>query len=212
MNTAKVRLRPATRGEFAPRSNRSVNDASQPTVDHRLAKALSHPLRVRLLAAFNEGVASPNQLARAFGESLPKVSYHVKMLAELGYIELVETAQRRGATEHYYRALTRPFFSDEDWQQLPQSARQAISAEVVEMIATDAYRALADGSFDAREDRYLIRAVLNLDERAWQELNGLLGEVSDKALELQAQTAARAAAGEDSSFRTNLVLMHYGRP
>jgi DNA-binding transcriptional ArsR family regulator len=189
-----------------------VSNTSQPSVDHRLAKALSHPLRVRLLAAFNEGIASPNQLAKAFGESLPKVSYHVKMLAELGYIELVDTAQRRGAIEHYYRALTRPFFSDADWQQLPPSARQAISAQVVEMIAADAYRALTEGSFDAREDRYLIRAVLNLDERAWQELNRLLGEVSDKALELEAQSASRAAEGDGSSFSTNLVLMHYGRP
>lgn len=188
-----------------------MNNASQPTVDHRLAKALSHPLRVRLLAALNDRIASPNELARAFGESLPKVSYHVKTLAELGCVELVSTAQRRGATEHYYRALTRPFFSDQDWQSLPRSARHAISAEVVEMIAADAYGALSDGSFDAREDRYLIRTVLKLDEQAWQELNDLLGEVSDKALELQARAASRATDGDDTSFSTNLVLMHYTR-
>ena len=29
-----------------------------------MAKALAHPLRVQLLSALNEGVASPNELAK----------------------------------------------------------------------------------------------------------------------------------------------------
>src|SRR5215211_3459933 len=74
-------------------------------IDHRLARALSHPLRLKLLAALNEGVASPNQLANRLGEPLANVSYHVRILLDLDCIELVETAQRRGAIEHFYRAL-----------------------------------------------------------------------------------------------------------
>ena len=54
-------------------------------------------------------------------ERLPNVSYHVRALLELGCVELVSTAQRRGAIEHYYRAVVRPFFRDRDWKKLPQS-------------------------------------------------------------------------------------------
>ena len=92
-------------------------------VDSRLAKALAHPLRVQLLAALNEGVASPNELAKRLDEPLTNVSYHVRMLHDLGTIELVETEPRRGALEHYYRAVVRPFFGDRDWKRLPKNAR-----------------------------------------------------------------------------------------
>ena len=89
-------------------------------VDPRLAKALSHPMRARILAILNERVASPNEIAEMIDERLPNVSYHVRALLELGCIELVSTAQRRGAIEHYYRAVVRPFFSDRDWKRLPR--------------------------------------------------------------------------------------------
>ena len=69
----------------------------------------------------NERVASPNEIAETIDERLPNVSYHVRALLELGTIELVDTAQRRGAIEHYYRAIVRPFFSDRDWKRLPRS-------------------------------------------------------------------------------------------
>ena len=74
-------------------------------VDPRLAKALAHPLRARILVVLNERVASPNEIAQMLGEALPNVSYHVRTLSDLDCIALVRTAQRRGAIEHYYLAL-----------------------------------------------------------------------------------------------------------
>lgn len=67
-------------------------------------KALSHPLRARLLDLLDQRTASPSQLADELGEPLPNVSYHVRRLLDLGCIELAGTEPRRGATEHYYRA------------------------------------------------------------------------------------------------------------
>jgi DNA-binding transcriptional ArsR family regulator len=68
-------------------------------------KAVAHPLRAKVLDALAGEPRSPNELAVEFGEPLGNVSYHVKVLHELGLVELVDTAQRRGAVEHYYRAL-----------------------------------------------------------------------------------------------------------
>ena len=67
-------------------------------------KALAHPLRVRALAILTERDASPSELAEELGEPLGNVSYHVRLLHELGLIELVRTTPRRGAIEHHYRA------------------------------------------------------------------------------------------------------------
>ena len=143
-------------------------------VDPRLAKALSHPMRTRILTILNEQVASPNEIAQMLDERLPNVSYHVRALHDLGTIELVRTAQRRGAIEHYYRALMRPFFSDRDWKRLPKSGRQAVTDVILQMIWDDTSGAIKGGTFESRADRHLTRSPLVLDEQGWSEVNGLL--------------------------------------
>jgi DNA-binding transcriptional ArsR family regulator len=80
--------------------------APRPTsIDQRLAKALSSPLRARALALIAEGVASPKAIAVELDLDVRGVAYHVRVLRKLGCIELVETQQRRGAIEHIYRVV-----------------------------------------------------------------------------------------------------------
>src|SRR3712207_6235712 len=87
----------------------------------RYLKALSHPLRLRILQLLCRGIASPKELADELNESLGVVSYHVRTLEELGCIELAETRFRRGAVQHFYRPLRRAELSTEDWSLLPRS-------------------------------------------------------------------------------------------
>ena len=88
---------------MSPLTNATGSTTDQ--LDERLAKALSHPLRQRILQRLNEGgIRSPNELSRELGDPLGNVSYHVRILRELDCVELVRTEQRRGALEHYYRA------------------------------------------------------------------------------------------------------------
>ena len=71
-------------------------------LDPKLAKALSHPLRQRILERLSaDGEASPSQLSHALDEPLGNVAYHVRILHGLGFVELVGTRQVRGALEHY---------------------------------------------------------------------------------------------------------------
>jgi DNA-binding transcriptional ArsR family regulator len=181
-------------------------------VDSRLAKALAHPLRVQLLAQLNQGVASPNELAKKLGEPLTNVSYHVRMLHDLGCIELVETEPRRGALEHYYRAVVRPFFSDRDWKRLPQNARNSISDAVFQLIWDDAAAAIKDGSMEEREDHHLSRTVLAVDEKGWDELHDLLAQTLERAMDIQAQSASRASKDDGETFCANLVMFTHPTP
>lgn len=68
-----------------------------------MVKAIAHPLRLEILRALGER-ASPTELSRRLGEPLGTISYHVRVLADLGLLRLVEQAPRRGAIEHYYEA------------------------------------------------------------------------------------------------------------
>ena len=162
-------------------------------VDPRLAKALSHPMRTRILTILNEQVASPNEIAQMLDERLPNVSYHVRALHDLGCIELVRTAQRRGAIEHYYRALMRPFFSDRDWKRLPRSGRQAVADVILQMIWEDASDAIKSGTFESRADRHLTRSPLVLDEQGWKELNERLAQDAQRRRDDRGRRAPSAS-------------------
>jgi hypothetical protein len=176
-------------------------------VDQRLVRAIGHPLRLRLLTIFNERVASPSDLAAELGEPIGNVSYHTRILARLGCVELVKTKQVRGAVEHYYRAVVRPVFSDDDWAELPLSIRKSLAGAVLTEIADDMGASANAGGFD-RDEVHLSRTTLTLDSQGWQDLNEALQEVADRALEVQAESAARLQSdGVSDSESAALVLM-----
>jgi hypothetical protein len=176
-------------------------------VDKRLVRAIGPPLRLRLLTIFNERVASPSDLAAELGEPIGNVSYHTRILARLGCVELVKTKQVRGAVEHYYRAVVRPVFSDDDWAELPLSIRKSLAGAVLTEIADDMGASANAGGFD-RDEVHLSRTTVTLDSQGWQDLNEALQEVGDRALEIQAESAARLQSdGASDSEAAALVLM-----
>jgi DNA-binding transcriptional ArsR family regulator len=181
-------------------------------VDPRIAKALSHPMRARILGILDERVASPNEIAEMIDERLPNVSYHVRALLDLDCIELVDTAQRRGAIEHYYRAIVRPFFSDRDWKRLPRSGRQAISGAALQVVWDDVNEALKQGTFENRSDRHLSHNDVVLDEVGWKAvaklLNGMIGEVETIASE----SATRLKKSGESGIPATVVAMQFELP
>ncbi len=181
----------------------------QALVDQRVAKALSHPLRAQVLAILNERVASPNDMAEQLGEPLGNVSYHVKALLELDCIELVSTRPRRGAVEHFYRAITRPYFSDRDWSRLPRSLRQAISDVGLQLIWDDVADSIEASAFEARNDRILSRAPMVLDERGWEELHGMIAELLERLVQVESDAGSRLAESGEQGMATKVVMMQF---
>jgi DNA-binding transcriptional ArsR family regulator len=180
-------------------------------ITQQLAKALAHPLRVRILSSLHQGISSPNQLAQELGEPLGNVSYHVKTLLEYDCVELVKTEPRRGAVEHFYRATERAFFSAGDWDKIPASARKGISGSILETVGQDATRALVAGTIDARKDSHVSRSPLVLDEKGWAAITALLSETVNKALEIQDEAAGRLSDGDDA-INTKLAIFHFESP
>lgn len=70
-----------------------------------LFTALAHPTRRRILrrAMAEEADVSPRGLAAGLEQPLARISYHVRVLADCGAMELVRTRQTRGSTQHFYR-------------------------------------------------------------------------------------------------------------
>jgi DNA-binding transcriptional ArsR family regulator len=181
-------------------------------ITQQLAKALAHPLRVRILSSLHNGISSPNQLAQELGEPLGNVSYHVKTLLEYDCVELVKTEPRRGAVEHFYRATDRAFLSDSDWAKIPASARKGISGSILESIGQSATEAMAGGTIEGRSDSHLSDTPLQLDKQGWKELNKALAETVDKATSIQKEARKRMGKDKSGAIDTKLAIMHFEVP
>ena len=161
-------------------------------------KALSHPLRVRMLTLLNQKVSSPSELADELDEPLGNVSYHMRFLADLKMVKLVRTEPRRGAVEHYYEALEPPLISDDDWAQLPVALRRSLSDSTLGDIARDLEGAAADGRVRPGEHA---RQPTGADTRraGLGRAVGVLAEVLERARDIQEQSqqAAQGPTGVD---------------
>ncbi len=178
-------------------------------VDQKLVKALAHPLRVEILTILNERMASPNELSKELDEGLSQVSYHVKVLKDFDCIEMVKTEPRRGAVEHYYRATSRAFLSDKDWQNLPASVKPGVSFSSFKMIIDDVYAALTGGTFDARDDRHLSWTPGVVDEQGWEESVDLASETLEGLIKIHADSAKRLATSGEEGIPVTAVVMNF---
>lgn len=179
--------------------------------DPRLIKALAHPLRVRILSILeSRDMASPNEMAEELDVSLGVMSYHVRRLHALGFLELVKRTPRRGAIEHHYRAKARPHVTDEGWAETPSIVKRAMVGASLQQITGFINAAAAQGGFD-RGDAHLSRTVVALDEQGWKELAGELARLMERVDGLQDESLERVkASGEDADAivkRSAAVLM-----
>ncbi|HTU30474.1 MAG TPA: helix-turn-helix domain-containing protein [Solirubrobacteraceae bacterium] len=167
---------------------------------------MSHPLRMRLLVALEQEATSPKALAEKLQLPIGTVAYHVKTLHNLGLLTLDHTRQRRGAVEHYYRALEHPRFTDEAWSRLDLVSKQRVLAAVLTQAHEDAVRAAAAGGFDAA-DAHFTRTPLRLDAVGWAELAEVSKRWLDEAARIQDESDERIADGADGELGAELVVL-----
>lgn len=181
-------------------------------IEQVVAKAFAHPLRVQILIILNEKVASPNMLAQQLDQSLNLVAYHVRVLEKYDCIELVDTKQRRGATEHFYRATRRQFLTDSEWSRLPKSLRPGLSGAMLKSAFDDVEEALDKGTLDELEDRHLSRTPMVVDKKGWEDTVDLLAGTLDRLLEIQTEATERLAANGEESMLAKVVMLHFKSP
>lgn len=178
--------------------------------DPRYVKALSHPLRVRILAMLQERTASPSQLSEWLGATLGTTAYHVRSLHQLGLIELADETRVRGAIEHHYRAGKRPMVSEDAWAQAPPIAKQAALGSALQTINEYASKSAAEGGFD-RAEAHLSRTSLKLDPKGWEQLNTAALKFVEQVEKIDAAARERAQRRphEDGLGDAQVVLLAF---
>lgn len=179
-------------------------------VDRRLTKALAHPTRVHILSILNEGPNSPSKIAKRLDNvSLNLTAHHIKVLRELGCVELVRKVAHGGRTEHIYRATKRQYFSAEEWANVDLHARPPITVGILRLISEDVGKSLAAGKFDELPDNHLSRSPLNVDGEGWREIVSILERALGEVLEVNARSAERARLSGEDLMTIRVVMMQF---
>jgi len=138
----------------------------------QLAKVLADPEALQILAQLNVREMSPKQFHDEFGgASLASIGRRFKKLARGGWLKLVREergGKRRGATEHFYRAIGPAILDTDDWSKLPNSLKATLTWKTFEQLRERVQQAMGAGTFDARVDRHLSWTPLLLDQRGWE--------------------------------------------
>jgi DNA-binding transcriptional ArsR family regulator len=195
---------------ISPNSSTNGDRPEGETSEARIAKALAHPLRARILQRLGERVLSPGDLAVELNAPLGVVSYHVRMLRDYDCVELVRTEPRRGALQHFYKATARPTLDEDQWRTLPAGLRKELAGETIQEVVEDLGTAADAGMLDDPE-LVITRTPLELDDRAFKKLNRLLARTHEQALAIAAESAARGEGAAENAFPTEVAILHFKR-
>ena len=180
--------------------------------DPRLVKAYAHPLRIHILTALENRVASPSEIADELGTPLSNTSYHVRQLVALGLLDLVKRVPRRGAIEHYYTAKVRPTITDEGWGKLPAIVKRAYMGGVIEQMIGTMVAGAEQGGFDS-EDIHATRTMGRLDRKGWQAVSREMTAALRRIDRIMEESSARLSEDPDAEARDATVLMlHFEGP
>lgn len=184
---------------------------------------LGHPLRVRILEITNERDISPsafvdeglqpkgiNFTSRAHG--LSHASYHFRELEKAGCVEVVETFQRRGATEHIYRGIARVEFTTEEFGGMPKKQRQMFSRVAMQALVARVDGAMSADTFDSRADRFLVMMPLELDGQGWNEFIGLLDGCYSEVKRINEGSKDRLSGSGDDVMPATYGMLGFPSP
>lgn len=165
--------------------------------DPAALKALTHPLRIRLLGLLRtEGPATASELAATTGETSASTSYHLRVLARHGF---VTEATARDARERRWRSAHDLTVWDNDSLAEHPGAEVFLASSRRQQVehlgrSLDRYEAdLAAGRLDpawrtaAHVSDYLVRLTLASAAELWEGF-------ADRALALAARDAGDPAA------------------
>jgi DNA-binding transcriptional ArsR family regulator len=178
------------------------------SIEEVVGYALSHRIRVYVLTLLNEGVYSPDQLARIIGEPTNKVSHHVTELLDAGSIELAKVEKVRNADQHFYRAVEMPFYSDEEAEAMTPQQRKVTAGLTLQCMVAEAMSAFWAGKLHDDPRVWLAWRWFNVDEQGRQDIADEQQRTWERMQEIEVEsTNRRADSGEDA---TSIVVADMG--
>lgn len=172
-------------------------------------KVLAHPIRMKILKQAQLREISAKEASRDLGEPIGKVSYHVRVLADAGMLELTRQTPRRGAIESHYRATIVMDLDEETWTAVGDHGRRLMLAAAAREWSADLLGAVEAGGFEL-DEALLANAHFCADDQGLAELREAMDAHYARLLEIEAGIAARRAAAPDTEVtEVNVGMAFY---
>lgn len=183
-------------------------------VDRRLIKAVSNPTRVDIFMHLMErGPSSPSKIAKQLDcVSVNLVAHHIKVLRDLGCVEMVDEIKHGGRTERIYQATKRHFFSATESAFMDVEEVRSITLDILRLISNDVETSLLGNSFDRITDNHLSRIPLRLDREGWGEVVGILSRTLKEVEQAGERSAERARVGGEEPMDARVAIMQFPMP
>jgi hypothetical protein len=111
----------------------------------------------------------------------------------------------RGATQHFYRVVRRPYLSNEEVADLDHEEATASALNILQIEFADAAASLEAKKLVERPEHYLFRMPANLDEEGWQEFHAIVAETAERLYEAEARSVERRAERGEQSESVSVV-------
>jgi DNA-binding transcriptional ArsR family regulator len=173
----------------------------------KLAMALSHPTRVRILMAMNTPARrmSPKHFSDEARVPISDVSYHFRRLQKLGFVTVVDEVPVRGAMQHFYEPVKRALAWTKETESLPPGINDRFAATALRGFFEEAGGSIDAGNFSARPDRHLSWDKMWVDEQGWHKLIALWSSTLAQAMEIEEECAERRQDGASGFYMSYLL-------
>lgn len=169
------------------------------SIEEVISYAVGHRIRIEALAILNEGVYSPDEIAEMLGEPTNKVSHHIKELLDGGSIELARTEPVRNTTQHFYRAVEMPFYSDEEIAAMTPQQRQVTAGLILQAIMAESLAAFWAGKMHSDPRVWLSWRWFNVDAQGREDIADEQARSWKRIREIEAESATRRVkSGEEA--------------
>lgn len=168
-------------------------------------------IRVDALQILAEGKIGVAELAKVLGLDLKKFSDHIRYLYNYGRIEDAGTKRVRNTNKHFYRAVTLPTVSPEEYADLSFQERRDALGLVIQAMTVEALAALRARTLENDEQVQLIWDCLSLDSQGRSESAACLTEGDEGLLAIRDANAKRLAKSGEQGIPMVASLMSFER-
>lgn len=176
-----------------------------------VAYAGGNRIRVDALGILAEGKISVADIANVLDLDVKKLSDHIRYLYDYGCIEDAGTEKVRNTNKHFYRAVTLPHISVEDYRSMAPEERRDVLGLIVQMIIVETLASFRSRKLENDGRVRLIWDCLNLDGRGKQEIATCLTRADKRLLAIEAVNAKRLAKSGESGIPMVVSLMGFER-
>lgn len=205
--TEKASARRIARG----RTRTPIGERKKDVAD-AVAYAGGNKIRVGALEVLAEGKISVAEIAKVLGLDLKKLSDHIRYLYDYGCIEDAGTEKgARNTNKHFYRAVTLPRISVEEYRGLSLEERRDVIGLIVQMIIVETLASFRSKKLENDEKVQLIWDCLNLDGRGKKEVATCLRRADKRLLAIEAVNAKRLIKSGESGISMMASLIGFER-